>query len=225
MMETPDTYLTFQKFNLPDLAADLGGLLQKNNIPFLIEDNSPVFDVTYANNAIDKEFRVKIQQKDFAQATALLEELAEQQISYTDRSYYLFDFTDPELINLVSKPDEWSAFDFQLAQQILRERGKAINPELIKVLRNQRIEELSKPAPPQKSTVSVGYLMVLLGGFLAIFIGWNLIRAKKTLPDGSVVYSFNAEDRKHGLWILLLGTVSFIGWVVFRARYFYIFFN
>jgi hypothetical protein len=61
--------------------------------------------------------------KDFAVAQRELEKYYRAQIAHAEDDYYLFEFSDAELNEILSKPDEWGDFDYQLAQQLLRERG------------------------------------------------------------------------------------------------------
>ncbi len=202
--------LTFQKFNDQYEAIELGTLLNENGIEYLLEDSSASFDPSFSNNELTKEFRIKLKKQDFEKADILLQQIFSAQIDSVDKDYYLFNFTDLELIELITKRDEWNQFDFLLAQKILRERGKEINPEIIELLRKQRIEELAKPEENQKAWIYAGYITAVLGGFLGFFIGWHLLTHKKTLPNGDRVYSYSEIDRKHGNRILIISIVCFL---------------
>jgi ATP-dependent Zn protease len=122
----------------------------------------------------------------------------------------LFDFTDQELYDILAKPDEWSAFDYQLSQRILKERGKEIDKDFLNSLRKTRIEDLAKPEEKQTNNVWVGYLFSLLGGLIGIAIGWNMMSSKKKLPNGEEIFSYQENDRKHGKRIMILGIVMLI---------------
>ena len=51
---------------------------------------------------------------------------AEKEIEVIDDDYYLLSFSDDELIDVVSKSDEWNKFDVSLAKKLLKERGNEI---------------------------------------------------------------------------------------------------
>ena len=68
---------------------------------------------------------VKVRQEDFEKANEFV--LQEEDISGLDVNYYLNDFTNEELIEILIKPHEWSAFDRTLAPKLLLERGYDIN--------------------------------------------------------------------------------------------------
>jgi hypothetical protein len=215
-MQTQEDYFTFQKFSDEVAALELTTVLKKHNIDVLLENASPNFDPTFANSELTKEYRVKLLKKDFEQARQLLLELSTAQLGDVDPNHYLFDFSDEELFELINKQDEWSAFDFLLAQKILKERGKEITPAAIEGARKKRLQELSSPEKSQSSWIVFGYLSALCGGLLAIFIGWYLRYHKKTLPDGNSVYAYNAADRRSGYKIFVLGIVFSILWSILK---------
>ena len=146
----------------------------------------------------------------------MLQQISLSQIDSVDKDYYLFNFTDLELMEVITKRDEWGHLDFILAQKILKERGKEIKPEVVELLKKQRLEELAKPEENQKAWIYAGYITAVLGGFLGIFIGWHLSTYKKTLPNGDRVYGHSQSDRKHGNRILIIGVICFFVGLTYR---------
>lgn len=213
---TQDSFLTYQKFTIKNEAAELTELLTENKIEFLFEDASATFDPTFANSEINREFRIKLKKQDFEKADKLLLDISVSQINEVGNDHYLFEFSEQELIEVLTKSDEWSKFDYLLAQKILKDRGQEVNEKYLEKLRKQRIEELAKPEKSQKSWIIAGYVFALLGGLLGLFIGWHLLIHKKTLPNGERVYGYSVEDRKHGNRIFLIGVIFFIIWIIVR---------
>lgn len=203
-------FITYQKFI--DLAEvkEFSDLLKEHNIEFLVEDESAGLDATFGNSAFNKEYRIKLKKEDFEKVNNLKLQIPENEIEAIGRDYYLFQFTDLELIELITQNDKWSTFDFLLAQRILKERGKEVNAEVLRTLRAERIEELSKPEKNQTVWIVVGYLTAFLGGLIGFFIGWHLLSYKKTLPNGNRVPGYSEKDQKHGLRILIIGIISVI---------------
>ncbi len=68
------------------------------------------------------EFTKKVTSDNFERVSEILDYVATKEIFEIDKSHYLFNFSDEELFDLLAKPDEWSAFDYQLAQKILDKR-------------------------------------------------------------------------------------------------------
>lgn len=209
-------FLKFQTFNNKKLAAELGQILESNKIDFLLEDNILSFDPTFANNSSGNEFIIKLRMQDFERADKLLEKINETDTNEIDNDYYLFNFTDEELFELIEKRDEWSHFDFVLAKKILQKRGNDITDEKIEKIRENRIAELSKPEKSQKKYIIAGYIFALLGGLLGVFIGWHLSTYKKTLPNGTQVFAYSENDRKQGNRILKIGLLFFIVSILFK---------
>jgi len=213
---TENQFLTYQIFTDKTEADEFSELLKKNHIEFLLDDTNANFDPTFANNEINKEYRLKLKKTDFERVDKIQTEISANQIEAIGRDYYLFGFTDQELIELITKSDEWSKFDYLLAQKILKERGKEINEEFLNALRKQRIEELAKPEGNQKVWIIAGYLFSVFGGVLGLFIGWHLFSHKKTLPNGDRVYGYSTADRKQGKNIFICGIIFFIFWFIVK---------
>ncbi|MGY3055760.1 hypothetical protein ACVWYG_003986 [Pedobacter sp. UYEF25] len=209
-------FLTYQKFNDKLLANELAQTLTANNVEFVFEDSSPHFDPSFANNETSKEYLIKLQKPDFEKADEVLMNLSAKDIDAVSPDHYLFNFTDDELKDLLLKSDEWSKYDYLLAQKILDNRGYKIDEKAINKIKEQRIEELSKAEKSQKNSIIAGYIFAVLGGLIAVFIGWDLFSHKKTLPNGERVYSYSEHDRKQGKIITVIGVLFVIIWTIFR---------
>lgn len=203
-------FVTYRNFDDEGRATAIADALADNGIEFEIAQDRDSLDSLYGGQSSIKQFYVKIQQKDFEKADFILADISQQQLASVDKNHYLYKFTDDELFDVVSKPDEWNEFDVELAKKILAERGKSINSEVISLLKQRRVNELTKPEETHKGWIFAGYLFALLGGLLGIFIGWQLYNFKKTLPDGQRVYAYGKNDRRHGLRILILGIIMFL---------------
>lgn len=207
--------ITFKKFDDIALANALTELLDEHHILYEVEESAQAFNPTFAYNNT-KEYAVKIEGEDFTKVTELLNNSENEDINNVGKDYYLFDFTDQELVEILAKADEWGSFDYQLARKILKERGVEINEQIVADLKTKRIEELTNPAPPQNSWIIVGYIFALAGGVLGAFIGWYLSTSKKTLPNGERVYDYNDNDRKQGKRIFYLSILVFALSIIYK---------
>jgi hypothetical protein len=190
----------YQKFNVQHDALELGRVLIENGIEYKLEVGKPGFDPAFV---FDAEFRILLNESDFDKANALF-------VSNIPKDYYLLTFADGELLEIITKRDEWNDFDFNLAQKLLKDRGKEVNPELIKLLENQRLELLKIPEVSQKTWIYAGYILGVVSGFLGLFIGLSLMSSKKVLPNGEKIYSFIESDRKHGLYIVIISSIMLL---------------
>jgi hypothetical protein len=217
-------FITYQKFNDEALANELAELLSEHSIKYFIQEETSGFDPSMVMSNAPVDYAVKIKSEDFEQVSRLQKENEEKNIEGVDKDYYLFGFSDDELMEVITKADEWSAFDNVLARKILTERGKNISDKDISELEGKRIEDLKIPEKSQATWVILGYLiafseifMPLFVVIIGLFIGWHLASHKKTLPDGKKVYTYNDRDRMHGIRIFYITIIVFVLSVIYRV--------
>jgi len=184
-----EEYTVFKDFTSLELAKKMELFLNENDIETVIGDNSASGGTVYLGGAVNNRVEVRIKQCDFKKAKTLLAKENEVSLEDVDPTYYLFEFTNEELYEILLKSDEWGEFDYHLAKKILVTNGKSIDEDLLNSLKNQRIKDLAKPEGNQGPWIVAGYILVLFGGFLGIIIGYSIWTSKKTLPDGSRIYS------------------------------------
>ncbi|GAK89139.1 hypothetical protein JCM19297_3663 [Nonlabens ulvanivorans] len=163
-----EEYSIFRRFPTLELALEIKELLEKNNIEVILDDNVPPVDVTFSGSTLQHKIELRIAETNFEKADDILEQHSNAVLDEIDKDYYLFNFTDEELYDVLLKSDEWSSLDYTLAQKLLKERGKSIDKELLISLKKQRLEELAKPDDNQQSWIIAGYIFSILGGFLGL---------------------------------------------------------
>lgn len=212
-----EEYSIFKKYPTLEQATELKELLDKEGIDAVLGDNIPPVDVTFSGSTVQHEFEVRIKPSDFGKAEVFLEQQAENLIDQVDKNYYLFDFTDEELYEILLKSDEWNEFDYTLAQKILSQRGKSIDKALLNSLKKERLKQLAQPEESQRAWIILGYVFAFLGGLLGIVIGYFLWTAKKTLPNGAKVYSYSEKDRRQGKYIFIIALIVLPVALILRA--------
>ncbi|MEC5172758.1 MULTISPECIES: hypothetical protein [Chryseobacterium] len=206
----------YRKFIYKDDALELVKILEENYIGYELTDNSSKLDSSFGGDINTKQYELKIRKDDFIEVEKIEEELVKNDLENADETYHLFDYSDEELIEIVTKKDEWNKFDYLLAQKILKERGKEINPELLNVINKQRIESLAVQEQSPIWLIIIGYVSAFFAGFLGIIIGGYLMYYKKALPNGDRIYGFNRNDRSHGQNILIISAIAFFVWIGFK---------
>ncbi len=216
--------ITYKKFKDLEIANDISEKLKDEGIYLEIENEKGFLDSGFANNPLQNDFKIKIEPSNFLKADKVLENYYFNLLDKIPEDYYLFSFTNKELFEIISKPDEWGDLDYQLAQKILKDRGEEITQDEIQNLKNKRINVLSKPEKSQIELVLIGYAVNLIGCFslflhlrfrfiwimVAAILGAIISQTKRTLPTGEVVFSFNEKDRKHGKIIMMLSIFFFL---------------
>ena len=211
-----ENFVTYRKFIFKDDALDLIEILKENNIDYVLDDNSSRLDSSFGNDDNTKQFVLKIEKENFERVEELEEKSISKSLDNVDKSYYLFESSDEDLIEIVLKKEEWNKFDYLLAQKILKERGKEINQDLIKAINKRRVEDLKTEEASPKWLIFIGYLFSILGGFIGIFIGLYLMNYKKTLPNGETIYGFGKEDRNSGKNVFICSLMGIIFWLIVR---------
>ena len=152
---------TIQKFNDPALAEAIGEKLQAGGIDHEITNEAQLLDRTLIGDDLGSTFHLKIDPADFNRAHAILEAYYQSQLQNFDPDYYLLQFSDEELLEVLQKPDEWSYMDHALAKKLLAERGVTVTAAKMEALRQERIMELAKPERVAKYRIVRGYILAI----------------------------------------------------------------
>lgn len=210
----PSEFATFRRLHSREEAQALASDLDRLGFKVeLAQDDTPAGEAIMGTGM--SVYRIRLDVSEFIRAEQALENDVEDE-NEIPAGYYLLDFTDQELVDVLMKVDEWSTYDRRLARVLLAKRGKPIPEELVASIRQQRIDDLSQPASAQTGFIVLGYISNLLGGLLGVAIGYHLNTSKKTLPNGERIYVYRVKDRRHGKRMFFLGLVIFILLVVVR---------
>lgn len=193
-------FLTYSKFYTNQEAEEFAALLQKNGIPFEAERVGAPLDGLYVGEDTDPRYLVKVLQTDFKKVNELMKHEMERQVEYVRSDYYLYQFTNEELADVVRRPDEWNYFDQALAKKLLLQRNVAL--EAIPVGNVFSAEDLYQPSRIEGSWLLLAYLAAIFFPFVGVPLGAVLFRGKRTLRDGTKVPLFDVSAMNHG-WVLL----------------------
>lgn len=189
--------------------------LKHQKIDSLIIDNSPAAGAAIGGQ-LPKEYEVKLKPEDFEAANAILERQAVEEMGELPEGYYLSEFTNDELIDVLAHRYEWSEFDYLHARRLLSDRGVQVNGQQLQEIAVNRLHELAKPEKDQGVWIIIGYIFALLGGVLGIITGYVLVYSTKTLPTGISVPTYSPNDRKHGRYILILSVIVVTAAVLYK---------
>lgn len=233
-----DNFLTFQEFETREDAAAMAQKLEEHGIPAHIEQNLNLLDQNIIGRQYNNYILLKIAGKDFERAQKLLIDTTRVDISQVEKGYMLLSLRDSELMDVLAKPDEWGAYNYNVALAILKERGVNIDDHKAEALQQSHLSELSvrRTLPlhwiifgygfsvigvvaslyNSWFTLNVLYSFYLLPGILGIILGLVVRATKKTLPNGTQIYSYEDKARRHGLYMLLAGIAS-LAFIVARG--------
>lgn len=211
-------FVSYKQFQTAEQALELTDLLDAHKIPFETEDASFGVSDYIMGQDHNYNFLVKILPEDFTTVNDLLENQAVLMAESAGTDHFLHSFSNEELLDVISKPDEWAPMEKEVAKKALTERGIIVNAQLEEALEARRIQEISTPEKGSNTWTTIGYISAFLGGILGIFIGLNLWTSKKRLPNGEVIYVYTEEDRQHGKKITLIGMCMMLLWIYIRMK-------
>jgi hypothetical protein len=215
----PGEFVTFKKFHGEETARDLIKKLRELQIEFEVEDSNSFIDPSFANSSLNKDISIKLKPRDFYVAEKELENYYRFLTEQVNNNYYLFQFSNEELQEILQKPGEWGDFDYQLARKILKDRSNALNDDGVAALKTTTLSELAIPKSYKKGWLYFGYFFAVMGGLLGIIIGWHLYYSKRTLPNGRMVFTYRETDRQHGKQILILSGIFLPLWIMIQQRF------
>lgn len=198
-------------------AEAVGAVLGDAGIAYEIIGTRKSFDPSYAFNNVDPDVNLMLRAEDFTKANEVLKAYYARQAEHVDPGYYLFQFTDKELLDIIRRQDEWGAFDVALARQILDNRGIPISEEADAISNRERMAELAQPEDAPLWMIVLGYISALVGGFVGFIIGWFLA-ATKVLPNGERVPIYKPTDRIHGRIIMTMGAILFVTYILIAMQ-------
>ena len=215
--ETPREFVTFRRFPEESAAKELMDILDENNIEYVWSKERDSLDGLYGDKVFKHEYIVKINNHDFPAVEKILLLKSREDLDDVENDHYLFSFSNEELLELIGKRDEWSEFDFLLAQKILKQRGVDTSMIDADKIRKERLDKLAEPDKSNRYWIYAGYILALAGGLFGLFIGWHLSTFKKLLPNGQKVSGYDVKDRTHGNRILVLSLVSLAIWIIVKT--------
>ena len=198
-------------------AEAVGAVLGEAGIAYEIIGTRKPFDPSYAFNNVDPDVNLMLRAEDFSQANEVLKQFYAKQAETVDPHYYLFHFTDKELLDIIRKQDEWGAFDVALAKQILGDRGIPITQEADAISTRQRIVELAQPEDAPLWMFIAGYVLAFIGGFGGFVMG-RLLSATKVLPNGQRVPVYTKSDYAHGRVLMVIGGLLFVTYILIAMQ-------
>lgn len=195
-------FLPYSKFHTASDAEWLITLLNEEGIPYHFEHQANQLDDLIIGNGLDPMFLIKIQSSDFTRVNELIEKTTPIEES---ENYYLYQLSDKELVDVVNDPVNWNAYDQGLAKQILNKRKVGFTEPTAKFSSNYISEEIPT------ATLILGYLLSTT--IIGVLFGLSILQNKKILPDGTKVFTYDEDSRKHGkfmMWIALIALTLFI---------------
>jgi len=188
-------------------------ILNAAHIETILEAPAQIATEIITGEGFNIEWLLKIKAEDFTAAERLLQK-SEEMNPIDLEAYYLNDFSNDELMDILNHFDEWSSMDYETAVVILESRGKKIPAPELDQLKAGRLEEIRKPKQITKLQIAVAAFFILLGGIVGFAMGYNIMNEKNVDPLGNQYYTYDSDSRKIGKNIFIVGVLFFIGQLI-----------
>jgi hypothetical protein len=207
-------FLTYTKLYTDQEAQEFARFLEESKIEFKIEVEKDLLDKVYIGESFDPFIAVKIPQNQFEELNKILLRKAQSELNDINPDYYVFNFTDSELIEVLKNPNEWNHLDQALAQKLLTERKIEIsagieNPNSLQTFTPYRLET---------SWILAEYLVSILFAFVGIMIGAFTLFAYKTLKSGNKVNMYDKTTRMHASIMIGIGILRTLYHYIYLVR-------
>lgn len=203
-------FITVKEFQDRELLGDYVELFEKAEIPFSVEDSKPRFDASFANDESRRYYRINVAPLNLNSALELCERMDQKIMAELPSDYYLFQFSDDELQDVLVRSFEWNSLDVMLAKKILLDRGVSFSEASIAYQREELLDELDAPEKGDTILVVCGYIFCLLGGLLGLIIALTILTSQKTTHDGMRIPRYSAGTKKHAQRMLVAFSIGVI---------------
>ena len=152
-----------------------------------------MFDIGKIGAVDDAQVIVSVPRNLYEAARAVME--SENLKIELPENHYLLTSTDEELVEIVAKASEWSAFDVAHARRLIGQRG--IDFKKIEDKRAEHLGQLRQGRRASKTLIFFGWVFSVLGGVIGVTIAWFLAYMKGRTPDGDF-FTYDEESRAVG---------------------------
>lgn len=198
-------FITLREFHDQSSLDEITVLLQGHGIACKTEDTRPRFDVTFAYNDTTRIYRLLVPKEAFDTAKKLLEEQDTKTMEQLPSEYYLFSFTNDELLEILIFEERWNPFDVRLARHLLLERGMSADEAQIKRQREAILHRSTESSSGNGyQLVIAGYVLLVLGLIGGLFIALYLLTARQRNGNAKKRYLFPPSVRMHGKIMLAI---------------------
>ena len=198
--------LTYARYYSEEDAEDVVKILKENKISYHLKHEKGLLDKIYIGDTVDPMYELKIDPDDFNTLNQLLQADAATHIESLPDNYYLLQFSDSELLQVVQHPNEWNAFDIGIATTLLSKKGVPIPTTSVL----QPEQPFFTPIAISPVILILEYAMSAVILFAGFIIGLSTLLAYKTLFNGKRVAMFNETAIKHAKIFIVLGIIRLL---------------
>lgn len=185
-------------------------LLKKSDIEVILHDSASGFDASFAFNKTTRFWQIWVDQTQEEQARQVSDQFDHEIIDQLTEDYYLFSFSNKELLEVLNQPQEWSSIDVLLAKKLLDREGIPIDSVEIasKIQLAKTAADRSESVP--QYVIVAGYVFSVISGAIGLAIALALLLSKKTTSDNQRIHRFDNATRNQAYIMIAVFLVAFI---------------
>lgn len=215
----------YKSFHNVEEAKVFSKILDEKKILYLAESTDTILDQSIVGTGMLPKVVIKLLPTDFKKVNGLIAyQIAELEYADVD-DHYLNQLDTTELLDIFSKPDEWSVEDIHVAKIIVRQRGVNISKEEISEKRAARLKEIREGKTENKLIMFLYFIGIAVGLiFSPLFVigglgmGYYYGYSKSVDLDGEKYFTFEPKTRKLGKWMLIIGPIMMLGFLLLIAK-------
>lgn len=208
--ETTPQLVLLREFRDEESLRELISLLQEVGIDTFLHDSSSGFDVTFAYNKTTQFWQIWVDQSNEEKAKLICKQFDEEIVAQLTDDYYLFSFSNKELLDIINHPEAWSSVDLMLAQKLLDKNGIPVDSEVVEHKIQLSKASLDESDSVPQYVITLGYVLSIIGGAFGLAIAMILIFSKKTTSDGNRIHRFDKASRTSAYIMILVFLIVFV---------------
>lgn len=204
-----------ESFNYKEPAFNLKNLIEELGFTAQVSETLH-FNPNMVNNGSQYSYSVMVEMDDLQTIQNKLNFYYKSKAAEVDPDYYLNDFTDTELFEIIENPNSWSKYDFYKAYFLLINREYELNENPDYYL---NLAELKfKPIDFSFFQLIFLYTLIFVFGIIPALFGVYVIQTKKSFPSGKKLSLYSEKSLKHARILIIFGILSFI--ILFIIRFY-----
>ena len=207
MEETTSEMGIYKSFTSVDIAQLMLELLKDSDTTYELTDSNGPIEHIDPTQRYDK-IEVWIAKDQFQAIDLLIEDKANSELDSIDKDYFIFEFSNDELRDVLINASEWSPLDLALANKLLKDRGDPFDKDELEKRREEKIAESASAREITQGRKNLGLIIAILLPVIGIITALIYLLSSKDDLSSKKVPKYGPCTKKHGKIILITALAS-----------------
>lgn len=211
--ESYNEFVVYRSYNNLFEAEGFSAFLNQNNINNYLMVGASTTDPLFINEERYNTFQLLIAPENLEKIEDLIEMNFEELFPKIPKDYYLLEFDEEELKQILKEKYKWNIQDYCYAKRLLKYKGIVYTENELSNFNKQNYYEIKGPKSLKCKYVAIGYLLAVFIPFWGVYWGYEIFRMKKELPDKKLVSYYNDDAKFHAFLMIALSVLSLFFWI------------